>query len=257
MTALPIELPVGFIPLVQVGDRVTVGQVIAKKDAPQDEIVNILQSLNISRRLAKKVLKKSPGERINPGDIIAVKKNFFGKVLGTITTQISGTVIRYERDTGNLVVRTDIETSELEFISPVAGIVSLCNNKEIVIQTQNAFISVGVAIGNAGEGSLLVLKESFEEEGSDNTLFYLDSRAEGKIVLVKTLTRDLIIKGDSIGAVGFLGTAISNEDIAYLEQKQLQIPVVEITKELVSQIYPWENKKIKIETKTKAIILSE
>lgn len=256
MTALPIELPVGFIPLVQVGDRVTVGQVIAKKDAPEDEVVNILQSLNISRRHAKKVLKKSPGERINPGDIIAVKKNFFGKVLGTITTQISGTVIRYERDTGNLVVRTDIETSELEFISPVAGTVSLCNNKEIVIQTQDAFISVGVAIGNAGEGSLLVLKESFGEE-ADNTLFYLDSRAEGKIVLVKTLTRDLIIKGDSIGAVGFLGTAISNEDIAYLEQKQLQIPVVEITKELVSQIYPWENKKIKIETKTKAIILGE
>ena len=77
MTSLPIEIPEGFIPLVTEGDIVTAGQIIAKKEAPQDEIVNILQGLNIPRKHAKKVLKKSPGERINPGDIIAIKKNWY------------------------------------------------------------------------------------------------------------------------------------------------------------------------------------
>src|SRR5216683_6260405 len=107
MTSLPIELPVGFIPLVVTGDTVTAGQVIAKKDAPKDEVVNIIQGLKVSRSHARKVLKKNPGDRIIPGDIIAVKKSLFGKVLATVTSQISGIIIRYERDTGNLVVRTD------------------------------------------------------------------------------------------------------------------------------------------------------
>src|SRR5579864_863576 len=106
MTSLPIEFPEGFIPLVTQGNTVTNGQILAKKDAPQDEVVNIMQALHISRSEAKKTLKKSPGERINPGDTIAIKKGAFGKVKGKIVSQISGVILRYERDTGNLFVRT-------------------------------------------------------------------------------------------------------------------------------------------------------
>src|SRR5258708_7177192 len=210
MTPLPIELPEGFIPHVTKGDTVTAGQVIGKKEAHRDEMVNIMQGLNVSRSVAKKVLKKGPGERINPGDVVAVKKSFFGREQAKVISHISGTIIRYERDTGNLVVRTDLDASSLELISPVAGTISLCNNREIVIETEDALVSTGVALGNTGEGTLFVLKESFEEGGSENALYYLDSRVAQKIVLVKTLTRDLIFKGDSIGVDGVLVTPISN-----------------------------------------------
>ncbi len=256
MTPLPIELPEGFVPLVKEGDSVTIGQILAKKDAPQDEVVNIIAALKVSRSHAKKVLKKGPGERIEPGDIIAVKKSLFGKEKGKIVSQISGTVIRYERDTGNFVVRLDHEIADLELISPVAGTVSICNNREIVIDTTDAFVSNGVTIGTTGEGTLLVLRESFEA-GSDNALYYIDSRAEGKMVLVKSLTRDMVIKGESIGVNGFIGLTIDNDDISYLQQKQLPIPVIEVTQELVSHLQSWENKKIMIEVQSKAIILRE
>jgi hypothetical protein len=256
MTSLPIELPEGFVPLVTQGDSVVIGQKIAEKEAPLDEVVNIIESLKVSRSHAKKSLKKGPGERIEPGDIVAVKKNFLGKEKAKIISQISGTIIRYERDTGNLVVRTDRETAELELISPVAGTVTLCNNREIVIETEGAYLSDGVTIGESGEGTLLVLRESFDE-GLDSALYYLDSRAEGKMVLVKSLTRDLVIKGESIGVTGFLGTTITNEDIDYLQQKQLPIPVIEITEELVTNLHSWENKKIMVEVRSKAIILRE
>jgi hypothetical protein len=257
MTSLPIELPEGFTPFVTQGDRVTIGQIIAKKEAPQDETVNIIQALKISRIQAKKVLKKSPGERIKPGDVVAVKKSLFGKEQARIISEIAGTIIRYERDTGNLVVRTDHDASELELISPVAGTVTMCNNREIVVDTEDAFVTDGIAIGNPGEGTLFVLTESFDESGSENALYYLDSRAADKIVLAKALTRELIIKGDSIGVRGFLGITISNEDIIYLQEKQIELPVIEITTELVSKLHSWENKKIMIETKSKAIILRE
>jgi hypothetical protein len=257
MTSLPIELPVGFSPLVSVGDTVTPGFVIAQKSAPQDETVNILEALHISRRQAKHVLKKSPGDRISAGDVIAVKKNFFGKVQGTITSSIAGVILRYERDTGNLVVRTDHDASSLEINSPVAGTVTLCNNKEIVIETKHALISEGVALGKSAEGTLLVLKESFEDTGSDNALYYLDSRAGGKIVLVHRLTRDLIIKGDSIGSAGFLGMEISDDDITYLQEREIQLPVLEINDKLVKELDAWENKNIMVDIHSKAIILKE
>jgi len=256
MTPLPIELPEGFVPLVSQGDSVAIGQTIAKKDTPQDEIVNVIAAFKVSRAHAKKTLKIVPGERIEAGAIVAVKKNFFGKEEAKIISNVTGTVVRYERDTGNLVVRVEYDASELELISPVAGTVTLCNNKEIVIETEGAFLSKGVTIGSTGEGTLFVLRESFDDS-SDNAVYFLDSRTEGKIVLVKALTRDLIIKGESIGVMGFLGTTISNEDITYLQQKQLPIPVIEINDELVTNLHSWENKKIMVEVTTKAIILRE
>lgn len=188
--------------------------------------------------------------------MIAVKKNFFGKTKSKITSQVSGIITRYEKDSGDLVVRMDVESTSLELISPVAGTVTLCNNREIVIDTNDAFVAGGVALGETGEGSLYILKESFTKE-LDNTLYYLDARAADKIVLVKDLTRDLIVKGESIGVKGFIGTDISNEDISYFRQKNITIPVLEIADELVSQINSWENRKIMIEIKSKAIIVRE
>ncbi|HWY78985.1 MAG TPA: hypothetical protein VNW29_01375 [Candidatus Sulfotelmatobacter sp.] len=254
MTALPIDLPEGFTSLVAQGDHVISDQVIARKETPKDEVVNIIQVLNLTRSQAKKALKKNPGEPVNPGDIIAVKKNFFGKVTASIASQIFGIILRYERDTGNLVIRTNQDTSSLELISPVAGTVSLCNNKEIVVETKEALISKGIAFGSNGEGMLFVLKEAFDSSNS-NTLYYLDRRVEGKIVLLSTLTREVIVKGDSIGVAGFLGTTISHDDSEYLQQREIPIPVLEIDKELITTLQEWENKKVMIVTKSKAIIL--
>jgi len=257
MTSLPIELPDGFVSLVAEGATVTPGQILAQKEAPIEEVVNILDGFDVSRRKARKSLRKNPGDQIHPGDVIAVKKNLFGKVQATIVSQIAGTVLRYERDTGNLVVQVDIEPASLEIISPVAGTITLCNNKEIVIETDNAIIAEGVALGKTDEGTLFVLKESFGEDSIAHALYYLDSRAEGKIVLVQKLTRDLLIKGDSIGTKGFLSVVISDEDVEYVVQKEITLPVLEITEELVSKLHSWENKKIMIDTDSKAIILRE
>lgn len=257
MTALPIALPEGFTPLLKKGDEVSFSQIIAQKAALLDEVVNVMEAFNISRPQAQKAVKRIPGERIKPGDILAVKKNFFGQVKGTIISEISGIILRYERDTGNLVVRTDIDPGSLEIISPVAGIVSLCNNKEIVIETKNALVTQGVALGTKGEGSLFVLQESFGENGSANALFYLDDRAAGNIVLVHTITRELLIKGDSIGAAGFLAVVISNEDITYVQEKGIALPVLEVAEELVEKLHPWQNKRILVDSKNKSIILRE
>ncbi len=257
MTALPIDLPEGFSPLVSIGDIVTPGQTLAQKATSKDEVVNVLQGLKISRSQAKKMLKKGPGDRITPGDIIAIKKNFFGKVTATITSGISGEILRYERDTGNLVVRTDEAASSLIVISPVAGTISLCNNREIVIQTEDALVSSGVALGSDAQGNLTILEESFDTDGSKTLLYYLDSRAKGKIVIIQTITSDILVKGASIGVSGFLVVNLSNENIAYYQEKTFQLPVLEIDTRLIEPLERWRDKNILIDTKSKAIILQE
>lgn len=257
MTALPILLPEGFSPLVSVGDKITPGQKLAFKQAPQDQMVNVMEALKLSRSQARRALQKNPGDRVKPGDVLAAKKNFWGKVTGSITSGITGVILRYERDTGNLVVRTDYQEASLELISPVAGTVTLCNNKEIVLQTAHAFVSEGVALGTSAEGSLFILKESFEDTSADNTLYYLDSRTAGKIVLLHTLTRDILTKGNSIGVAGFICLVISTEEVVFMQTKELQLPVLAINEDIAKKLDHWKNKNVMVDVTTKSIILQE
>lgn len=258
MTALPILLPEGFSTLVSVGDTVTPGQRLAQKSAPQDQSVNIIQGLGLTRAQARKSLRKNPGDRINPGDVLAVKKTLFGKVKGSVTSGITGVILRYERDTGNLVVRTDYQAASLELISPVAGTVRLCNNKEIVIQTKDALVSEeGVALGQTAEGPLFILEESFEDSSADNTLYYLDRRTVGKIVVIHTLTRDILTKGSSIGVAGFLAMIIGPEEIVFFEEKKLQLAVLEVDEDIIEQSDEWRDRKVMVDITSKSIILRE
>ena len=111
MTSLPISLHDGFTPSVQTGDFIIVGQVIASKTGSDEEIINIPQQLSISRSSAKKVIKKNPGDKVEKGEIIARKKSLLGTKSITLRSAVSGTVTRYERDSGSLVIKTGLTTS--------------------------------------------------------------------------------------------------------------------------------------------------
>lgn len=257
MTALPILLPEGFSPLVTAGQKIVRGQKLAQKHAPQDQMVNIMDALKISRSQARRSLQKNPGDRVNPGDILAAKKSLFGKIQGSVKSGITGVILRYERDTGNLVVRTDYQTSSLELISPVAGTVHICNNKEIVLHTAHALVSQGVALGKSAEGELFILEESFAEASADNILYYLDSRAVGKLVLVQTLTRDVLTKGNSIGVLGFICLTLGPEEIIFSQEKKLSLPILEINEDIAEKLEHWQKKKVMLDITSKSIILRD
>lgn len=254
MTTLPIPLPQGFSVIVSPGDEVSAGQVIAHKLAPVEQIVNIPESLSISLSQVKKVMKKSPGDKVMPGDVIAVKKNFFGKQQASIISSIEGTVSRYERSTGNLAIRTDEKETANELISPVAGTIDLCNNKEIVIRTDKAIAGGRVVSGQNNEGEIFILEESFSDKDSTGVLFYLDNRAIGKVVLGGTLTRDVLIKGAGIGTAGFIGTNILDDDIYYLQEKNIPIPVMEIDIESMNKLKEQHGKKVLIDVQNRTVV---
>lgn len=257
MTSLPIELPDGYTILVAPKDHVTAGQLLAQRTGAKEEIVNIPQMLRIPIGNVKKVLKKNPGDAISVGDTIAQTSNFFGKKKRAIVSEVTGTVARFDRKTGKVTVLTDQLEVKGSLKSPVAGVVGLCNNREIVIKTADAIRVEGVAIGNSNSGKLFILEESFSREETKNALYYLDSRAVEKIVTVKKLTRDLFMKGMSIGVKGFLTIELDNDDITYFVKKDKGLAILEITSDVMQPLRAWQGKNIFVDTQTKAIIVTK
>lgn len=254
MPTLPFEIPDGYEILVKEGETVAAGQVLAKSEGSPEEIVNVPEHLGVSIKSAGKYILKEPGDVIEPGETIAIKKNFFGKTQEIIVSEIAGTVLRYERDTGNLVVRNDEVVDEGDIISPVDGVVQLCNNKEIVVRTENAIGGTRVVSGTKSEGELFVLEESFSDSGASNILFYLDSRASGKIVLGTTFSRDVFMKGVGIGAAGFLAQSIADDDISYLRERNIEMPVMQIGEDSVEILKKKNGQKIILDAQTRTVL---
>ncbi|HSW48074.1 MAG TPA: hypothetical protein VLG67_03235 [Candidatus Saccharimonadales bacterium] len=248
MTSLPIPLPDGFSPTIQQDDQVTVGQIIAVKKASMDEEINIPKVLSIKLSKVKNVLKKSPGEAVDKGDIIAVKNNFLGTSSKILRSSVSGTVIRYERDSGNLVIKTSFaSSSNLEnIISPVEGRVILCNNNEIVINTDKNALIGNKSVGAEGTAELFVLEVS--------DAYHLDVRTIGKIVLGEKFTREMLLKGIGIGVAGIVGVEIEDEDLVHIAEKNFQTPIIEIAHQDLEKLSTWAGKRIFLDAGSKSII---
>ena len=279
-----VPLKSNFSPLVKVGDSVFVDQPIAQEKSDKEQIVNIPQQLNISLKKVKNVLKKNPGDPINKGDVIAEKKGLLGFDNAAIISNVQGIVFRYERSTGNLIIRVGGDPIASEnVISPVAGTIALCDNNKIVIRVETKeveaesdsggnenlkvatskvaedeevdVISVGpvkrktaptVGIGENGEGEIFVL------EGS---LYDLTGEATGKIVLGKTFTREILMKGIGIGVVGFIGGEINKEDLDFFEHKKSQTPIIQVDDDTVERLAHWKGRKMMLNGEEKMISL--
>lgn len=280
--SLPISLPEGYVAVVKEGDEVVRGQVVAQRQI-DEEIVNIPQQLHISLEKVKDVLKKDPGDLVKIGDDLAVKKSFWGEETAIIS-KVDGVVDRYERTTGNLVINKSGKTSEEaeNVISPVAGVVGLCNNDTIVIESasdtveaeeseatsnipaekpekpklkSNAKSIQGITgVGGSTEGEIVVLEESFSN-GDQDLIYALDSKTIETIVVSNKLTKEMFVKGSSIGVAGFVGTNISQEDFDYLEKKRIGIPVVEVDEDSLKQLVAWDGKMVMVEGEEKKISL--
>lgn len=251
MTSLPILLPYGFSPLVKLNDVITAGQMIAQNTAPQEEIINIARELGISLRKAKKVLQKNPGDAITQGEVIALKKKFFGLHKEAVISKISGTIVKYERDTGDLYIRTSYTNLTDNFVSPVDGIVSLCDNEKIVIAVDKNVVIGTNATEGKGEGELFI----FEASSNANQLFFIDNNVSGKIVVAESLSRESLTKGIALGATGFLSIGIEPNDIEYVRQKHSNVPVMDVDTESFAQLVAWKNKKIYLDGQSRSVIL--
>lgn len=261
MTTLPIEFASAVILKVSPNDQVKVGQIIAQAKPQTDYVIDLINEFSSPADKVRKYLRKNPGDHISKGDVLAVKKNFLGMSEERIISKVSGNFVRYERDTGKIIITIDTEKNIEDIVSPVDGVVQMCDNNKIVIAVdKDVYLGTKSTGGNAS-GEIFVLDKAFPKEEkptreSDISLYYdLDSRAIGKIIIGGDFPRELLIKSIGMGVAGIIGTNISDEDIEYLSRRHLQVPIIEIDINQIKEITKWKNKKLYLNTPEKSIIV--
>lgn len=255
MIALPVIVPDGFSPVVVVGDTVSVGHLLGKKTGSNEEIINIAEHLSLPVKKAKRVLLKSPGDTVSEGDVLAVKKSFWGFEKESLVSHVSGTVVRFERDTGNLIIQTSYNVLTEDLLSPVDGIVAVCDNKQIVINTQKHTVASTASVGESARGEVFILEDSFADVIDDaGLLFTLTSDAIDKIIVGKRFTREVLAKGIGMGAIGAVGVTIDQADIAYLSSKFPRVPVFTVSEDVAEQLKAWGGKSVYLDALAQAIV---
>jgi hypothetical protein len=255
MTSVPVFLSEGFVPVVSVGNPVQVGHPLARRAGVREEVISIPTNLAVPLSKAKRTIRKSPGESVSIGDVLAVKKTFLGLNTVLLRSKIAGVVLRYERDTGNLVLRIENGSVAGELLSPVDGVVAVCDNGKIVINTDKQAASVTFAIGGSAQGALFILEPSFAESVDEGSLlFQLGAEAIDKIVVGKQFPREVLAKAFGMGALGAIGMEISDEDIAYLSSKFPHVPVLAVGEEVMRKLLDWKGKKVYLDAPSQSLV---
>lgn len=256
MIALPIIIPEGFSPVLSVGDAVQASQILAQRTKSPEEIINIAEELGLPLHNSSKTLRKKPGDIVKNGDIIAIRRKLFGWKKEAIVSRVDGLVLRFERDTGNFVIQTSEQLLTENILSPVDGIVAMCDNGTIVINTEKNIANALSASGRSGVGEIFILDESFDKNlgNADELVYRLDSQSIGKVVIGGLFPRDVLMKGIGIGAAGIIGVQIADEDFAHLSQKNITTPVMLVDHDILKKLVSWKGKKVFIDSQSKSII---
>ncbi len=245
MTSLPIAIPDGYKILVRKGDAIKAGAVLATKEhegsssptpVPNstDTLINIADALRISPTSSHKTLLKAPGDMVRVGDVLAVKGKSFGLKKEQVISHVAGTIVRFERDTGVLVIRGDgvedvtldsSKTSPQDVVSPLAGTIGLCNNDEIILESESKDIVGSMGSGGAAQGKITLL---IPKTGDVVTGSQITPALKGSILFLPSIDKEAVVKASVVGVAGILGTDLSEDLFSYLLTRKIELPVVSV-----------------------------
>ncbi len=253
MPVLPITLDEGFVPVIQLSDTVHVGQILATRVKPTEVSIALADELGVPVKKVGQYLKKNPGDSVVAGEEIAVKKNFFGKVDAEIISKFSGIVTRFEREKGILSVKPAGQPAENETLnSPIDGVITLCNNEKILLETDKHFV-----VGKRGRGNQTSQVMLFVHTNKSDAVqsYELDASSIGSIILGRYFPREILIKAVSMGVAGIIGTKFLDDDLQYLEERKIDIPFIEIEETDLPKLSHWHGKSAYMHGDGKTIIL--
>lgn len=280
MTSLPIHIPSGFEVLVKKDDEISVNQVLAQKlpETKEEEDstvseqsiteipIDVPSFFGVSVEKSRTLVRKNPGDTVQVGDILASKSSVLGTKKEDLVAQIGGTVLRFERDSGRLIIRTEgvvpelaPETKNIEpetIVSPLAGKVTLCNNDQIVIESKtNALTGVsGVGGKVQGELSGLLFHKDAETEVLSS---HLTASAIGKILVVSEIGKEALAKGVAIGVLGIIASHITSDDLTYVGNHFPDFPIVEVDNAIAVKLAKASGKIVVLDGFNKMIMIGE
>jgi hypothetical protein len=250
MTLLPVLLPEGYVAKVSVGDKLTVGETIAEKKgtSSSDKSLQVTAFLNTPPKNIFKVLKKHLGDGILQGDVLAEQKGMLGVGSKKFISEFSGTITKIDESTGEIFIRVAGETENAQtIISPVDGIVDICNNEKIVIKTDKQAVVALDGLGDETEGEVCYF-EKLEE-------IKLNKEIAGKIILAKIVDKVSLFKAIGLDAAGIIAEGLESLDFVDLQEKKLAVPVMMVNDDDFKRLVKQNGKRIYLGGKDKSIIV--
>lgn len=251
MTLLPVLLPEGYAPTISVDDKLTAGQVIAEKgEKAVEEVIHLSQVLKIPAKKISKHFKKHLGDAVSKGEVIAEASGTLGLGGRKIISEISGTVVKIDEETGDVLVHTGTsKDTNLTIVSPVDGTVDFCNNEKIVIKTDKEALVAKSAKGEDLRGELYVI------DGEEVDFLRLTSQVSKKIVLGRSFEKGSIFKALGLGALGIIGIDIREGDLEDLEEKGIKAAVLTVEENDFKKLLENKHKQFYLDPKNKAIVI--
>ncbi len=205
------QLPLKGEILKKVGEKVKATDEVAKTHLPGNIVpTNIANKLNIEPADIKDFMKKSEGDSISKGEIIAQTDGIFGFFKSTVHSPIDGTLDSFSHITGQAILRE--KPIPVAINAYVNGVVDeIISDEGVVVKTQAAFIQGIFGIGGERRGELKIITDG---ENSPIEEKMIDESCKDKIIVGGSfLTHSAFQKAIKVGAKGIVVGGFNYNDI--------------------------------------------
>jgi len=190
-------LPIKGEVLTESGAKVGPEEIIAQTNLPGDvEMVNVANRLDVEPADVKDLMRKSEGNAIEKGEILAESKGLFGLFKSSLNSPVGGTVESISSVTGQVVIRQAPTPIEVDaYISGVIG--EILPDEGAVVNSYGALIQGIFGIGGEKRGELVLATDSTENRLEAEII---QSNFAGKIVVGGSFcTKEAFQKANKIG----------------------------------------------------------
>jgi len=204
-------LPIPGQVLVQSSQSVTADQMVACSEQPGDIIpVNVANALNISPAEVPAAMKKSVGDAVVPGELLARSKGIFGYFQKDLTAPGAATVEAISQVTGQVILRgPPMPVQVPAFVS--GTIVEVIPDYGVVIETPAAFIQGIFGLGGERNG---VLQGVADDPQADLMPDQMHARHQGCVLFAGgRIHGAAVLKACELGVSALIGGGIDDQDL--------------------------------------------
>src|SRR6267143_1065245 len=174
------KLPLAGDVLVQVGQRVSASDIVARTQLPGNvQAVNAANLLGVLPEDVEECLTKPVGSHVEKGEVFAESKSFFGLFRSKCHAPVQGSIESVSKITGQVLLRE--EPIPVEVDAYVDGIIVEVHPRSgVTVETRGAFIQGIFGVGGETCGELHVAVARPDEPLEDGAI---DAKSRGKILV--------------------------------------------------------------------------
>lgn len=199
---------------VQVGDRVSWDQVVARTDLPgRVEMINLANKLGVAPSELAERLLKPVGSTLGKGEVLAKSKGLFGYFQTPFRSPIQGTLESASSTTGQVILRSP--PRPIALTAYVDGVIEQIESGQGVrIRTFGSLVQGIFGLGGETSGPLDCLVQRPDERFPCDGL---KPEHQGKILIVgRLVTAEMVRFAAKMGVAGLIAGGIDDSDVRQL-----------------------------------------